>query len=194
VELYKIDQLIVGDIQTNCWIVQYGDAGNTARSCALIDPGDEATVIIAHLESLSLRPAYILLTHGHFDHIGAVPAVHAAYPEAIIALHPADAPRLGPAVKTLGLKDGDVIGPFTVLHTPGHTPGCVVFLHEGQKIMFSGDTLFQGNCGRVDLPGGDQASIEASLKRLLALDGGIQVLPGHGPATTIAAEQGTRFF
>jgi glyoxylase-like metal-dependent hydrolase (beta-lactamase superfamily II) len=92
------------------------------------------------------------------------------------------------------LEDGDRIGPFTVISTPGHTPGSVVFLHEEQKIMFSGDTLFKGDCGRVDLPGGDQAGIEVSLKRLLALDGGIQVLPGHGPATTIAAEQGTRFF
>jgi glyoxylase-like metal-dependent hydrolase (beta-lactamase superfamily II) len=190
-ELYQIEQLVVGDIETNCWIVLYGTAAPTA--CALIDPGDQAEVIIAQLEKMSARPGHILLSHGHFDHIAALPDLHAAYPEAIIAIHREDAPYLGP-IASCELEDGDEIGPFTVMHTPGHTPGSVVFLNTAQKIMFSGDTLFQGNCGRVDLPGGDQASIQASLKRLLALDKGIQVLPGHGPATSIAAEQGTRFF
>ncbi|MDR1024763.1 MAG: MBL fold metallo-hydrolase [Treponema sp.] len=88
-------------------------------------------------------------------------------------------------------EDGDRIGPFKVLSSPGHTPGSAAFLLEEQKILFSGDTLFKGGCGRVDLPGGDRREIEKSLKRLLALDGDITVLPGHGEATTIAAERGT---
>jgi glyoxylase-like metal-dependent hydrolase (beta-lactamase superfamily II) len=190
-ELYHIEQLVLGDIETNCWIVQYGDAPSASHAL-VIDPGDRADLIIAQLERLSAKrpPEYILLTHGHFDHIAALPDLHAAYPEAVIAIHREDAPYLGQGARELA--DGDHIGPFTVLHTPGHTPGSAVFLFD--KIMFSGDTLFYVNCGRVDLPGGDQRKIEESLKRLLALDGDIRVLPGHGEATTIAAERGTRFF
>jgi glyoxylase-like metal-dependent hydrolase (beta-lactamase superfamily II) len=218
-ELYRIEQLIVGSIGANCWIAAYGPA-DPLRRCAVIDPGEEADTIIAQLTGMSLRPAYILITHGHFDHIAALPDIHAAYPEALIAIHRADASFLGPdslaihrrsfaAAGGAGLvdalwkpmpnpgqelEDGDRIGPFTVLSTPGHTPGSVVFLLEEQKIMFSGDTLFRGDCGRVDLPGGNQREIEKSLKRLLALDGDIQVLPGHGESTSIAEERGTRFF
>jgi glyoxylase-like metal-dependent hydrolase (beta-lactamase superfamily II) len=195
VKIYQIERLVVGDIQTNCWIVQYG-TGNAGDdpSCVLIDPGDQADLIIAQLKKMSLRPAHVLLTHGHFDHIGALAEIRAAYPEAFIAIHRADAKYLKPGLGAQNFEDGDVIGPFTVLSTPGHTPGSVAFLNAGQKILFSGDTLFQGDCGRVDLPGGDQRSIEESLRRLLALDKDIQVLPGHGPATTIAAERGTKFF
>ncbi|MDR2177155.1 MAG: MBL fold metallo-hydrolase [Treponema sp.] len=214
-EVYQIKQLILGANETNCWIVVYGPSGDGSRLCALIDPGAEPDTIIAQFNALALKPGHILLTHGHFDHILALPDIHSAYPEAPIAIHRDDLPYLGPKAprlygQSLGLEDssrlprpgegireledGDYAGPFKVLSTPGHTPGSVVFLLEEQRIMFSGDTLFQGNCGRVDLPGGDQGAIERSLKRLLALDGDIRVLPGHGESTTIAAERGTRFF
>jgi glyoxylase-like metal-dependent hydrolase (beta-lactamase superfamily II) len=225
-ELYQIQQLVLGAFAVNCWIVVYGDSrGEDSRRCALIDPGSEPERIIAQLEKISLRPSHILLTHGHFDHILALPDIHAAYPEASIAIHRDDGPCLGPEARefyrrTLGLdlgigredplfagtpwkdmpppnrelQDGDTLGPFKVLSTPGHTPGSVVFLLEEQKIMFSGDTLFRGDCGRTDLPGGNRCQIEESLARLLALDGDIRVLPGHGESTTIAAERGARFF
>jgi glyoxylase-like metal-dependent hydrolase (beta-lactamase superfamily II) len=211
-EVYRIEQLILGANGTNCWIVVYGPAEDGSRLCALIDPGAEPDKIIAQLTAMSLRPGHIFLTHGHFDHVLALPDIHAAYPEAPVAIHRDDMPYLGPnpprlrghslgisgGLSWLGsiqeLKDGDRAGPFKVLSTPGHTPGSVVFLLEEQRIMFSGDTLFKGDCGRVDLPGGDQGKIERSLKRLLALDGGIAVLPGHGESTTIAAERETRFF
>ena len=220
-ELYQIEQLILGIFAVNCWIVVYGNGPAEKPRCALIDPGSEPDKIITRLERASLRPGHILLTHGHFDHTLALPDIHAAYPEALIAIHGDDSPHLdseflGSYCRSLGagvgdsilagtrwkdmphpgriLQDGDTIGPFTVLSTPGHTPGSVVFLLEEQKIMFSGDTLFRGNCGRVDLPGGNRRQIEGSLARLLALDGDIQVLPGHGESTSIAAEQGTRFF
>jgi glyoxylase-like metal-dependent hydrolase (beta-lactamase superfamily II) len=90
-----------------------------------------------------------------------------------------------PAVE---LSEGDTIGPFRVLHLPGHTPGSVAFYDEGAKVLFSGDTLFRGDYGRTDLPGGDTAKIMASLYRLFTLDKDIRVYPGHGPATTIGAE------
>ncbi|MDR0668930.1 MAG: MBL fold metallo-hydrolase [Treponema sp.] len=230
-EVYRIEQLIVGANATNCWIVVYqpvarvgfcptlcrknhdkwaaygnGSATDSSRLCALIDPGAEPDRIIAQLTMLALRPSHILLTHGHFDHILALPDLHSVYPEASIAIHRDDMPYLGPNPPRLRghnlgidralpwegireLEDEDRIGPFRVLSTPGHTPGSVVFLLEEQRIMFSGDTLFKGDCGRVDLPGGDQGKIEQSLTRLLALDGDIHVLPGHGASTTIAAER-----
>jgi glyoxylase-like metal-dependent hydrolase (beta-lactamase superfamily II) len=221
-EVYQIQQLVLGVFAVNCWIVVYGDSqGEDSRHCALIDPGSEPERIMAQLKKISLRPHHILLTHGHFDHILALPEIHAAYPEASIAIHRDDRSCLGPEAResyrrTLGLdredslfagtpwkemplpgqelQEGDTVGPFRVLSTPGHTPGSAAFLLEEQKILFSGDTLFRGNCGRVDLPGGNQHRIEKSLERLLALDGDIRVLPGHGEPTTIAAERGTRFF
>jgi glyoxylase-like metal-dependent hydrolase (beta-lactamase superfamily II) len=221
VEKYQIKRLVLGANETNCYIVVYDSAGEKTPRCALIDPGDEAAVIIAQLGKMSLRPSHILLTHGHFDHIAALGEVHTAYPEAPIAIHRGDAPYLGPNClrlhgRTLGvakeddafielqlgsvpspnleLVDGDRVGPFKVLSVPGHTPGSAAFLLEEQNIMFSGDTLFKGTCGRVDLPGGNRRAIEESLQRLLAMDGAIQVLPGHGDSTTIAAERKTRFF
>ena len=229
-ENYRIDQLVLGAIATNCWIVAYPPAGKTDSKgasanggglCAVIDPAEQAELIIAHLNRHGLRPAHILLTHGHFDHIAALPDLAGAYPEALIAIHREDAPYLGGRARKVHresfnaaggnaayvdslwkampeasrfLEDGDKIGPFTVLSLPGHTPGSAGFYLPEEKVLFSGDTLFQGDCGRVDLPGGDQGKIEQSLKRLLAMDGGIRVLPGHGPATSIAAERETRFF
>jgi glyoxylase-like metal-dependent hydrolase (beta-lactamase superfamily II) len=155
----------------------------------------------------------MLLTHGHFDHILALPDLHRVYPEASIAIHRDDMPYLGPnpprfygqnlgidrAAELPGpgegireLEDGDTVGPFKVFSTPGHTPGSVAFLLEEQRILFSGDTLFKAGCGRVDLPGGDWGKLEQSLRRLFALDGDIRVLPGHGESTTIAAERDGR--
>jgi glyoxylase-like metal-dependent hydrolase (beta-lactamase superfamily II) len=196
-----INQLVLGDIATNCWIVaatadgKTGLDGASAKPCTIIDPADQADLIIAHLKSHGLRPEYILLTHGHFDHVGALPELARTYPGAIIAIHRDDADYLGskaleamPAPGRL-LEDGDSIGPFTVLSLPGHTPGSAGFYLPGEKILFSGDTLFRDGVGRTDLPGGSQEVLERSLKRLLAMDGEIEVYSGHGNSTHISRER-----
>jgi glyoxylase-like metal-dependent hydrolase (beta-lactamase superfamily II) len=221
---YTITNLVLGIIAANCWII-HRDNGRQPE-CTVIDPGDEAEVIIARLARLRLRPAYILLTHGHLDHIAALPDLYKALtddaeggiptgPAPVVAIHRGDAPYLGPgayahhkAIFAPGgssaylkevwkpmpagitlLEEGDTIGPFKVLHTPGHSPGSSCFYLEEGKILFSGDTLFQEDIGRTDFPGGDGELIARSLERLLNLDGGIKVMPGHGPATTIAHER-----
>jgi glyoxylase-like metal-dependent hydrolase (beta-lactamase superfamily II) len=226
----KIEHIIVGEIAANCWLYPLSESpldSSGLRLCAVIDPGAEAERILARLEKLKLRPVFILLTHGHFDHIGAVPALARAFrdqngkaPQDLrgkpaIAIHRQDGEYLGagsyevhcrsfsaaagnadyidawwedmPPVD-IQLEEGDSIGPFTVLHLPGHTRGSAAFWDREAKILFSGDTLFQGDYGRTDLPGGNEAQISASLKRLFSMDGAITVYPGHGPATTIGIE------
>jgi glyoxylase-like metal-dependent hydrolase (beta-lactamase superfamily II) len=186
----KIHCLCVGSIQTNCWIYTLPDI----RSCAVIDPGADAPDIIKHLRQLNLSPKYILLTHGHFDHITALPELLQSMP-ATVAIHEDDASYLQDKADTL-LSDGDIIGPFKVIHLPGHTPGSVAFYDEEADVLFSGDTLFCGDRGRTDLPGGDTQKIEKSLELLLSMKGSIRVFPGHGPETTIAREaaRGLQYF
>jgi glyoxylase-like metal-dependent hydrolase (beta-lactamase superfamily II) len=210
----KITQLIVGPIETDCWIYPLDE-----KEAAVIDPGDEADRIISTLKKLSLVPRSILLTHGHFDHIAAVPQLAQAFAEVspLIAIHRLDGEYLGgEAYKThsvsmkaaMGstafldalwndmpppgrlLEEGDTIGPFTILHLPGHTRGSAAFWAKDENLLFSGDTLFEGNYGRTDLPGGNEDDIFASLRRLFTMDGNIEVYPGHGGATTIRREAG----
>jgi glyoxylase-like metal-dependent hydrolase (beta-lactamase superfamily II) len=223
-----IDHVVVGEIATNCWLLPL-DAGEPGpetsagalRECLVIDPGADAGVIIARLKRRKLFPRYILLTHGHFDHIAALPDLAAAYGgEPEIAIHRDEAERLGPGSYEIHRRDfadasgnaayvdalwkpmppprrllseGDRIGPFRVLHLPGHSPGSAGFYLEEEKLLFSGDTLFRAGIGRTDLPGGDWNRLRESLKRLFAMDGDITVYPGHGPATTLAAERGHRW-
>jgi glyoxylase-like metal-dependent hydrolase (beta-lactamase superfamily II) len=208
-----VDHVIVGEIATNCWIV----SPDGEEGCTLIDPGGDPPAIIARLRRLNYRPRYIVLTHAHFDHIAALPDLAAAYEDAEIAIHREEAERLGPGSYELHRKDfaaaagnavyvdslwkpmpfparllaeGDRIGPFRVLHLPGHSPGSSGYLLEEEKLLFSGDTLFRGGIGRTDLPGGDWDALQQTLKRLFAMDGDIRVCPGHGPVTTIGREKG----
>jgi glyoxylase-like metal-dependent hydrolase (beta-lactamase superfamily II) len=212
----KIHHIIVGGIATNCWIYPLDDGAPSLGGAAVIDPGEEGDRIIAFLDQLKLFPKYIVLTHGHFDHIGAVPALAKCYGADVeIAIHTADAEYLGPnsypvhrhsfslatgspayldalwedmpPPSTL-LAEGGTLGPFTVLHLPGHTPGSIGLWDKKEGVLFSGDTLFYGNCGRTDLPGGDETQMLSSLRRLGAMDPNTQVYPGHGPATSIGRE------
>ncbi|MDR1445699.1 MAG: MBL fold metallo-hydrolase [Treponema sp.] len=211
--LNSIRRMVLGEFAVNCWIypLENGD-------CALIDPGAEGGAILTMLQRLHLRPRYILLTHGHFDHIAALPALRKAAVPGAIALHREDAPYLGPDAFRLHcrsfaafggssfleerwedlpspgrlLEEGERIGPFGILHLPGHTPGSIALFDEHEGILFSGDTLFNNGVGRTDLCGGDEKALAASLERLLSMDKNIAVYPGHGSNTSIGRESGRR--
>jgi len=200
----QVTRLILGALETNCWIV--GDDSDRPR--AVIDPGDEAPRVIEALGDATV--AYVVLTHSHFDHIGAVGDLLAAT-GAQLAAHVDDAGSLASAETTGGaafgfnhtapapdilVADGDTLEiggvTLTVLHTPGHTPGgiCVLATDDsGTAHLFSGDTLFSGSVGRTDFPGGDSRALSRSIaQKLTPLDASTVVHPGHGPDTTIARE------
>lgn len=187
----NIHSMTLGEYRTHCYIA-WGDG---ADECVVIDPGYEPERILAQVEKLGKTIGAILLTHGHFDHVGGVEALsretgcvvylcdrELALPPQLTAgtLHYTHAYRLGETLQIAGLS-------FQVLHTPGHTPGSVC-LYTGE-VLFSGDTLFRGTCGRTDLPGGAWAQMLDSLRRLAALPGDCRVYPGHGEATTLAQER-----
>ena len=184
--------LPLGPLGTNCYLVSDGQSG----LCAVIDPGASAQKIFAGMQAAGCRPAAILLTHAHFDHTGALKALHSALPAVPIYVHPADSDNArnmshGNLVYTDTYQEGDTVKlgalEFTVLETPGHTPGSVC-LRCGSA-LFSGDTLFAGSCGRTDLPGGDPMEMLASLRRLGRLEGDYTVYPGHMDSTTLAREK-----
>ena len=187
----EITVLTLGNYMTNCYILRQ----EASSKCLIIDPGYEAGRILSALRQKQLEPEAILLTHGHFDHVGAVKDL-AAETDCDVYISEADLslpPMLTsgklyythtyPASGTLNLAGLTI----RVLPTPGHTPGSVCLL-VGDTI-FSGDTLFQGSCGRTDLPGGSWERIAASLKTLAALPGDYRVLPGHGGETTLDRER-----
>lgn len=187
----KIRKIPVGMLQENCYFVS-DENGETA----VIDPGDEADRLLGLLQGGGLTPRCILLTHGHFDHVGAAAALAERY-HCPVYLHEADRAlpaRLtgGPLPQTRALHEGDELAVgalrFRVLETPGHSAGSVSLLCG--DALFSGDTIFAGGSwGRTDFPGGSEPALRASLRRLAALPPQTRVFPGHGPETTIAAER-----
>ena len=185
----KITVLPLGMLQTNCYILTEGDR------CLVIDPGDEPEKVLAFLEKQALTLEAILLTHGHFDHVGAVKTL-AAETDCRVFLCEQDltlpgAMTAGPLYHTNFYTEGDQLTiagmTFEVLHTPGHTPGSVC-LRFGEH-LFSGDTLFAGSCGRTDFLGSSPADMVRSLSRLSQLEESLMVYPGHGETTTIGEEK-----
>ena len=189
--MLTIKTLPLGAYQTNCYLVY----DETAATCVVIDPGYEAETVLLEAKRLGKTVEAILLTHGHFDHVGAVKDLVAetgckvylcendlAMPTQLTA---------GPLYYTDLYGEGDTVAlaglSFKVLHTPGHTPGSVCL--QCEDTIFSGDTLFWGSCGRTDLPGGSWATIQKSLKRLAALPGDFKVCPGHGDSTRLDFER-----
>ena len=187
--MLKIDTLTLGLYQVNCYVVRSEDSDR----CVVIDPGYDGQTVLRFLKEQNLHLEAILLTHGHFDHVGAVKEL-AAETDCKVFLHDLEctmpeAMTAGPLYATDNYPHRfSVAGmDFTVLHTPGHTPGSVCLICA--DAMFSGDTLFADSCGRTDLPGGDWATILASLGRLKELPGNYRVFPGHGEDTTLAQER-----
>ena len=198
----KVETIHVGFLPTNCYILS-SNAGN----CAVIDPGYNADLILRAVKEGGYTVKYILLTHGHPDHISAVNDVVSAT-GAKVAIHELDASMLDNTFKDSGVlsklrhptvyanilfEDGATfdIDELTVkaMHTPGHTPGsCMLFCGD---VIFSGDTLFAGCVGRTDLTGGNTRIMRESLKKIAAIEGDYRVLPGHDMETTLSEEQKT---
>lgn len=193
----------VGPVEENCHLLHM----QGSSECLLVDPGDEADRLLDEISSRGLSLSGILLTHTHFDHVGAVapiatatgaqvwcPEIERAVLADIMSFVPWpgfgpfeswEAENLVSGGETLTLAGIDL----DVMHTPGHSPGHVTFIGDGGRTVISGDVLFQGSVGRVDLPGGDWPTLEDSLRRLVGAVGPDAVVhPGHGPATTIGAE------
>lgn len=199
--LLEINNMQLGPLGTNCYIV-YNN-----KSALIIDPGGEANKIIAFLQQNKLTAEAILLTHAHFDHIGAVEALRTNL-GLDVYLHQAEVDWLGnphlnrsayyPGEKIITNQAERVLIPgklqigsftFEVIHTPGHSPGSVSFVFE-EGFVISGDVLFQQGIGRTDLPGGDMAQLESSIRNYLyQLNDSVVVYPGHGPKTTIKDEK-----
>ena len=183
----NVKKLALGAYQTNCYLL-FNDT-----EALVSDPGYEADTILDALQGRKLRA--ILLTQGHFDHVGAVKEL-VAETGCDVYLHPAEAtmpPMMtaGQLYYTKSYGEGSRLQlaglDISVLHTPGHTPGSVCLLVD--EHIFSGDTLFAGSCGRTDLPGGSWATILKSLKRLASIEGNFWVHPGHGGSSTLRDEK-----
>lgn len=198
--------LALGPVQTNCYLVGAG------REAVVIDPGWDADAILAEARSAELTIAAIFLTHGHFDHIGAVADVQEALHVPLIA-HAREidllnvkggADLFGFKIRSVPLPDrlvahGETIEigalKFEVRYVPGHTVGHVAFVAHESRSAFVGDVLFAGSIGRTDLPGGDYDTLIASITdQLLTLPDDFKVYPGHGPPTTIGVERRTNPF
>lgn len=199
--MLQIKRMQVGQIGTNCYLLEDPDA----KLCAVIDPGDNADSIDREIRKAGLSLSMILITHGHFDHVLAVPGLLAKWPDIPVYVHKQEVNWEGkgdqymllgpvPNIKTVG--EGDVIDfsghPIQVLHTPGHSPGSVCYLVG--DILFAGDTLFAGSCGRTDFIGGSVSQILMSLKRLAGLEGNLRVCPGHDRLTSLDAERASNPF
>ncbi len=188
----RTKRICVGPLQTNCYIIE--DETPNGRFCAVVDPGDEPKTIE---ENLPRNLTHIILTHAHFDHVGALETVHKAHPAALFAVgehEPLDSvytfyshPDLIIPPIDVRLVDGSTIGPFKVIHTPGHTKGSICLYSKKDGLLLSGDTLFCGGYGRTDL-GGSMLDMQTSLARLSQLPPETKVLPGHGDPTTIGRE------
>lgn len=199
---YKIIKLVVGELQENCFILF-----DENKDAFIVDPGASSENIIEEIEKNDLNIKYILLTHGHFDHVGAVAALKKRF-KAPIYLHKNDRNFLenpkevresafGLQIEAsnvdIFVNGGDEI-PFSddkikVIASPGHTIGSVCYLFK--NYLFAGDTLFNGSIGRTDFPESDNSLMMESLKKLKELDDDIYVLSGHGPESQMSYEKMT---
>ena len=202
----KLESRVVGPFQENTYLA----IDESTNRAVLIDPGDEPDELIAMVERSKAELEAIWLTHAHLDHIGGIAGVKRMW-NVPVHLHAADLPIFVRGERQAALygvpfeqpdepdhfvADGDVLRvgsvEFSVIHTPGHSPGHVVLLND--RLMIGGDLLFAGSIGRTDLFLADPAHMEESLAKICELDGRIEVHPGHGPSTTIARERASNPF
>jgi len=189
--MMQVTRLPLGVYQTNCYIIYE----ENAASCCVLDPGGEAKKVLEFMNLRNLTLDAILLTHGHFDHVGAVKELHEATGcKVYLCTEDLSMPvkwTAGELFYTDAYGEGDELDlaglHIRVLHTPGHTPGSVCLMVDDS--IFSGDTLFAGSCGRTDLPGGDGDVILTSLRRLAQLEEDYTVYPGHSASTKLAREK-----
>ena len=189
--MLNIHTLTLGAYGTNCYIVN----DSASETCCVIDPGYTPEKILDEVNALGLTVEAILLTHGHFDHVGGVKEIAAETGcDVYLCADELTLPpqiTAGPLYYTKTYGEGDTLHlaglTICVIRTPGHTPGSVCLLID--DAMFSGDTLFAGSCGRTDLPGGSGAAMRASLRRLAGLSADYRVYPGHDMDTTLAKEK-----
>jgi hydroxyacylglutathione hydrolase len=204
--IMKIDCLILGGYETNCYVLRQSDA---AAECLVIDPGLQADELIGFLTEHKLDPVAVVLTHGHIDHIAGVALLGEQFGDIKVHIHKLDGQMLaepqtnlsamtGFAFSTkpadVSLQEQDVIEQagvkLLVLHTPGHTPGGISLYSKDDDVAFVGDTLFADSIGRTDFPGGSTSQLLNSVReKLFTLPDETKVYPGHGPATTIAREK-----
>lgn len=199
-----LETIVVGALGVNCILIGCKET----RQAVVVDPGDEAERILDAVDGHKLDLIAIINTHGHFDHVGANKQLKQTL-NVPIYIHPADAALLERVAVTANmyglsgenspqpdqnLEHGQTIKvgnlSMQVIHTPGHTPGCCCLYLEQEQLLISGDTLFADGVGRTDLPGGSTVQLVDSIKtRLFTLPDGVQVYPGHGPATSIGHEK-----
>ncbi len=202
----EIKTIVTGLLDENCYVIENGN------ECVIIDPGDDGDKILREVKDTKIK--YILLTHAHFDHVGALSYVKGKGGE--IIMHRGDLPLLRVAkhiAERFGLtideppppdrfvEDGQELEfgeiKIKVIHVPGHSPGGVAYLFSsgGKRHLFTGDILFAGSVGRTDLPGGNWQQLITGIKeKLMILPPDTIVYPGHGPTTTIAREKLTNPF
>lgn len=199
-----IKMITGGMCETNSYIIS-----DENGVCVIVDPEGRADVYTRYIESNALKPEAILLTHAHFDHIGAMEPLRKEYSVKVYAGEREKAVLNDPRINLTSmigqgrsfeadvyLSDGEefTIGSMTfkTVYTPGHTCGSVVYLID--RVMIAGDTLFMGSCGRTDFPTGDWGKMNESLQMLKNLKGDYRVLSGHGPETTLERERRTNMF
>lgn len=200
----EIKRLVVGMVETNCYIAVHPET----KEAVIVDPGDEDMRIESAVRQLGAEVKAVLLTHGHFDHMTAAKALKETFQVPVYA-HRAEAEILADPAKNLSaqfqgggfgakadvlLEDGDTFEAagytFRLIHTPGHTAGSCCYYVEAEKILFSGDTLFDGSYGRIDFPTGNARQMVRSVAEVLFdLPDAVKVYPGHMGFTTIGDEK-----
>jgi len=203
--MLEIISLVLGPVSTNCYLIADPDSGEAA----VIDPAWDGQIILAEAQKRGWKIGQLWYTHAHFDHFGgAAEIANRPIPLPMVALHPLDhdlwqlkggAPLFGMHIDpgpepTVELAHGQILRlgniEFEVLHTPGHTPGHVVYYCPKESVLFSGDLLFQGGVGRTDLPGGDWEALVESIRKLVyTLPEDTRILSGHGEETTVGEEK-----